>query len=67
MKNEPALQVSWSAASRTIPLEARRERTAARSLWQRRLPAHRNPEGPGQFGVADRRPEDRVGQLEANP
>ncbi len=31
MKNEPALQVSWSAASSTIPLPARRPSTARRT------------------------------------
>src|SRR5699024_5718828 len=67
VKKEPADQVSWSSALRTMPLPARSSSTASRtSAAGRPTPPARagNAHAPGQLTVAQRQGEPRRIQLE---
>ena len=59
VKNEPALQVSWSAGSSTMPLPRRRSRTASRTSASGARSPELDAEGAGELGVLDRRAERR--------
>ena len=54
VKNEPALQVSWSAGSSTMPLARRSSRTACRTSARGALGSDVDTESRGQLGIADR-------------
>ena len=64
VKNEPALHVSWSSASSTIPLPRRRPRTASRTSASGARCTQLDAEGPGQLCVRDRGPQRADGELE---
>ena len=52
VKNEPALQVSWSAASRTMPLPRAQRQDGLADVGERRPLALLDAEGAGELGVA---------------
>ncbi len=66
MKNEPALRVSGSPASRTIPLPRRRREDGLAGLGQRRSRARLDAEGARELGVGDRRAERRALEREGD-
>ena len=66
MKNEPALQVSWSSASSTMPLPARRASTAARTSAAGARSPTAMPSVAGQLGVADGRRQRAQTELEGH-
>ena len=65
VKKDPALQVSWSASSSTIPLPARRPRTAERTS-SRGPAASANAQRAGELGVLHRGAEAALAELEGH-
>ena len=66
VKKDPALQVSWSAGSRTMPLPRRRPSTAVADLRERGPLPRRHAEGAGELGVLHGRAEVAQPQLEGH-
>ena len=66
VKNDPALQVSWSAGSRTMPRARRWASTASRASAKRHPVAERNPKCRSDIRVADRRRPVPERQLEGH-
>ena len=66
MKNDPALQVSWSAASSTIPLPERSASTASRTASSGARSPGLDPEGAGELGVGHRLGQVALPELEGD-
>ena len=67
VKNDPTLQVSWSAGSSTMPLPRRRSSTAIRAAPAATVAPGVDTEGAGQLGVADRGARAVRAQPEPDP
>ena len=66
VKNDPALQVSWSAGSSTMPLPPTQAEHGLADLHERRALPHGHAEGAGELGVLHGRAEVAQPELEGH-